>query len=88
MSYPVPYQLQRFQIGGEMAFNVREVTIHLSKAQAPCMPASPDPACPGGSCKPTNNKPDDKPDKPGGGKKRNLAALLAQLRATLAPSPL
>ena len=73
-----------------MAFNVREVTINLAQ-QAPCMPASPDPACPGGSCKPTNNKPDDKPGgggKPGGGKKRNLPVLLAQLRATLAPSPL
>ena len=74
-----------------MAFNIREITIHLTKAQAPCMPASPDPACPGASCK-NSTKPDDKPtkggDKPGGGKNRNLSSLLEQLRQTLAPSPL
>ncbi len=76
-----------------MAFRIHEITVDLmAGAPGPCMPASPDPACPGASCK-NSTKPDDKPkpgggDKPGGGKNRNLAALLAQLRATLAPSPL
>ncbi len=76
-----------------MAFRIHEITIHLmAGVPGPCMPASPDPLCPGGS--PTRAEPvckgkSDKPPHPQGGipggKKRSLDLLQAQLREALAP---
>ncbi|MEA2564306.1 MAG: hypothetical protein QOH06_5810 [Acidobacteriota bacterium] len=81
-----------------MAFRIHEITIHLmAGAPGPCMPASPDVLCPGGSCRPTqanpgckgkSHKPANPQDDVPGGKKRSLDLLQAQLREALAPLPL
>lgn len=78
-----------------MAFRIHEITVHLMGAPGPCMPASPDPLCPTNTCKPTpvcmgksGKPPHPQGDPPGGGKKRSLDLLQAQLREALAPPPL
>lgn len=77
-----------------MDFRIQDLTIHLSDANQgpPCtmLSGNPNPCtnedpCKGKSVKPP--KPDPGGGKPGGGKKRHLAMLRAQLRETLAPPP-